>query len=76
MVETIKIPHTTHLENQIAKARKARGWSQGDLARAANVSLRCVRAMESGSRFGNNASIAKVAKALGGDLNALYKIVD
>lgn len=47
----------------IKRLRKARGWSQAELALRARLSS--VKAIENGHRFGHHRSLEQIARALG-----------
>ncbi|WP_306364873.1 helix-turn-helix domain-containing protein [Nocardia sp. CC227C] len=55
----------TGIGERVAQARKLRGWSQGELARRADVSESLISKVEQGRRGATSAVIASCAKALG-----------
>lgn len=51
--------------NTVATMRKARGWSQENLAEYSHISLRQIAAIENGKSFLTERTAEKIAKALG-----------
>jgi len=59
-----KLPRTVELGNRIREARKAKNWSQHDLANRAGVSRPTIARIESGTNV-STVRLAKITEALG-----------
>lgn len=59
-----KVPSTVELGNRIWAARKAKGWSQHDLAERAGVSRPTIARIEGGTDV-STVRLAKITEALG-----------
>lgn len=57
--------NTEDVAMQVREARKARKWTQADLARAANVSLRSVSGLERGEVVPQSGTLRAIMRALG-----------
>lgn len=57
--------------NSIKEARRARGWSQAELAKRAGISQQAVQRYESGEREPRVSSVIAMASALGVTLSYL-----
>lgn len=57
---------------KVASARKQRGWTQSDLARAARISRQAVFQIESGITLPRIDTALRIANALGGEVHALF----
>lgn len=53
------------MESKLRQLRKARGWTQSELAHRAGLSDSTISSYETGTRLGLLANIKKVASALG-----------
>lgn len=67
-----KIQYMSNIGKHIADARRARGWSQGDLAMKARVSQGTIGHLESG-RNESSKKLPQIAAALGMTVEALLK---
>lgn len=72
-----KLPRTVFLSKEedmpykIEEARRARGWSQAELAKRAGISQQAVQRYESGEREPRVSSVIAMASALGVTLSYL-----
>lgn len=60
------------LENRVAELRRARGWSQGELARRAGLSRQALSAIEAGRYLPNVTVALRLARALGCRVEDLF----
>lgn len=56
---------------RIRQIRKAKGWSQGDLAKRCGISMAFMGHIERGTRSMSLETFANICKALGADADAL-----
>jgi transcriptional regulator with XRE-family HTH domain len=56
---------------RVVQLREQRGWTQEDLAHAAEISVKTVSRLENGRHDGRRSTVERIAKALGVDEAAL-----
>ena len=64
------------LANTLREARTARGWTQAELADAVGVSRKTVNTVENGVFVPSTVLALKLARALGGSVEGLFKLVE
>ncbi|HET8632034.1 MAG TPA: substrate-binding domain-containing protein [Thermomicrobiales bacterium] len=64
------------VHNRLREARRAAGWSQGDLAARAGVTRQTIGALEAGLYAPTMAVALRLARALGREVGALFWLAD
>lgn len=62
--------------NNLRSLRRAKGWTQADLAAESGVSLRAISDMESGTRLPRRSNAQAISAALGVSPDDLFKAPD